>query len=1173
MTAPEKKSLTQAPTNLKEAIDWVLRVSGGDQGSVPYPMNFVKTLHLILNTIPHTEDDFRSKALKEIKIDENAFQKGFIYRLAEGLQKFIGYEFKYEKPNYKISIGYNGVVNPGELYTKSKGQSELQPSGQMAYTTAYTGSKWEEAYRNVDNPSELTVQNFFTAVQIIFESLTELYLKCKKDWASTSLGGTGGTHLKQFMKKNGFSGTQLNTDMKGERIISQALKSFKEFDTAHNSAGSNPSLDAFRSHLEQNGMSNPSNYPLSALYILATCPLSALIDLPSDCPSNLKEAIDWILRVTGKDGQSGDSDGTQQLASAVSKLLGDVGSSEPELHKKLGAITQALKSDATNGIINALGEGLNKFKEGIKSMNYKSAYESLEWGTFFQDAPTASTGSKTPPEVGAKIFLGCVPMIFSALSYLYWRCDKGGWKTLKLNDRDGSALKNFMESVGFDPDKHLDQSKNGEEVVTAFQIFEVFSKALPQTNEKGFTGFLSALLKNVPTHSASFTPGKAFVGLHIAAQAYFAHKRSTNPKASPNPPSSIRTMLYWLSGLTITAQFGELLDHINSIFPSGPISVAISGSPQTGETLSADDVAGHLVESCVTASRVLSTIQGRSVSGNPLLHDIYCSSDFSYPSSGRALFNALSNYTYALQFQLHFLHRQCSRVSTYGSRWRQCKYGQSINTHSMGQIVESHICPVKCNQQDHNNSNRHPRKCKHDNCGQESSKASPLQAFLTDNLRGFYITQQSVPESLNHLENHPPGAMCHVKMGFQAKNLRKDPGTGGNIYRTLEPFCGSPTSSLRQLCEELQCLVKRAPRDLGDIFGFYLQLVGQLFNARMTLKALSGTVLTSLDVSDEFETIAINLYPSLKGSYDQIKSHKHPPVPSGLSRSLKTISKNLPFWFQLFMVDDSRDMAGALFDLRQHCHNQNGVSDTSKHYDPSGEACAHTTDNAADLWSLYYPQCTGQNYCGKYLFPLCHSIGSTFAPKFAVTYLSWVLYLGDDLQSGFRQMLDDFNDIKCTSHLETSHRSGCSCSSVVHCSGVLPLFYTNGFRFTDAEALNGWTYDSTRSQAWQYNPGNVKTCANFHSQLSNVLSEGAPLHNLLLAIDEFLYYVRFRFMSMVSSFWLCSLAILLYFIFYGIDVLHLQSHAHFPSSHIMPPIGLLTTGKGPALTKLTYYMP
>ncbi|GIX63404.1 uncharacterized protein BcabD6B2_28390 [Babesia caballi] len=372
----------------------------------------------------------------------------------------------------------------------------------------------------------------------------------------------------------------------------------------------------------------------------------------------------------------------------------------------------------------------------------------------------------------------------------------------------------------------------------------------------------------------------------------------------------------------------------------------------------------------------------------------------------------------------------------------------------------------------------------------------------------------------------------------------------------------------------------------------------------MTLEALLRRILASFDMSKDFQLFAINRYPQLQDTYDQIVKQQQslsrsslPPVPSGLSRSLKVISKNLPFWFQLLMVDTNLELPLTLFDLRQHCHNKQKDTPSSeiKHIGPGGEKqCDHSGSNSpGDLWSVCYPIYDAQKYpnckdgkCGGYLFPLTQSTGATYAPKFALTYFSWVLYLADELQTGLQELLYELTNIDCRhSGCKTKSNSTCQCTpgqhgtmggkqcqcdSVVQCGGVLPLIYRHGLQFMDAKTLNGGKNDG---HSWESDNNIKRTCAKFSTQLSNVLAENAPLDKLITTIDEFMYYVRYRFMSMVSSFWLCSLAILLYFIFYGIDVLHLQSHVHLPSSHTVPPIGLLTTGKAPALTKLTYYMP
>ncbi|GIX61124.1 variant erythrocyte surface antigen-1 family protein [Babesia caballi] len=228
-----------------------------------------------------------------------------------------------------------------------------------------------------------------------------------------------------------------------------------------------------------------------------------------DRPSNLKEAIDWILRVTGKDTVDGSQNGTKQLADAVEKLLGDVTSYSPELQKKVDEIKGALGTPST-GLIESLATGLATFigyndnqgtigANGIavgqggnpgppwKPGDSRSGKKGYVYSYDPAEANWKSDG--TSEQICAKVFLGCVPMIFSALSYLYWRCDgtgNGEWKAMKIGgDSNGRDLSYFMYGMGYDPHINLDMTKNGSQVVvSAFKLIKEFptvmGKASPQ---------------------------------------------------------------------------------------------------------------------------------------------------------------------------------------------------------------------------------------------------------------------------------------------------------------------------------------------------------------------------------------------------------------------------------------------------------------------------------------------------------------------------------------------------------------------------------------------------------------------------------------------------------------------------------------------------------------------
>ncbi|GIX62512.1 variant erythrocyte surface antigen-1 family protein [Babesia caballi] len=951
--------------------------------------------------------------------------------------------------------------------------------------------------------------------------------------------------------------------------------------------------------------------------------------------------------MTGKDGGGGDSSGTKDLASAVEKLLKDVKASSPGLRSTFQNISQAFKSENNNGLINTLGEWLKVFKEGIQesSASKKNVYFELNDSDLIQTVPNA-----------AKIFLGCVPLCFYGLSYLYWRCSlgylNGGWKTLQLTFKGvgDPALKNYMVGMGYKASELsgiIGQTVVQNVMKDKFEDFKegisTAGKAASDRSEKEKKAKEKLYpLTSPPAKTASSPPAKATYPefltrlsddasskistqitnsaqshalsiLYHISYLYFRGRHimlSKLPDFKPRPPSTIREMLYFLAALPFSPKHDTLNTHISNHFdslvptPLGDtdaermIPVADSSKSYNhnspGDTLSAANLKEHLITTCTLSGGVLGIIQGTIESENsdePWLYNLYSNSQFrfQYPA-GTPLFKAIANYAYALHFQLTFLYKQCGSAYSRSCGWQACKYGADINAseNSTSHICEGFTCTDLSICKHGHNNHRSGSSCNHNNggagkkCGTSGSN-SPLQAFLTDKLIGFCLSDQPYPSSPNHLANHPTGAMCHVKMGFVSKTLLKDAGTGNHIYSALSTFCGDAYGPLPQLSEKLGCLTKRVPRTLGDVFGFLWQLTGQMFNKPQLVGKLRDALLSHPNSVDDF----IN---KLKSSLKQI-SPQLSPEQNGIVKSLNTMAPAIPFLYQLFRVNTDDFLPVTLFNLAQHCHkveNSNGSfkilhNNSSSSSFTSSHNCSSSPN---DLWSLYQPvsaaptgrgvtdsqsACRGKD-CGPYLSPLTHSDSATYVPSHASADLSWLAYLTDDCYEWFQNLLDEFKNIDCsktgcrTSSSGTcscpkgQHGSGspqCSCQSVVQCGGVLPLLYRHGFQFMDAKDLKN----------------NTKACTQFDSQLSKVLSPDAPLAKLLESIDSFLYMFRLYFFYNLSSFWLCCFLILLHFIFYGIDVLHVKSHVHFSSSHGIPPIGLLTTGKAPALTKLTYYMP
>ncbi|GIX61937.1 ribosome binding protein [Babesia caballi] len=499
-----------------------------------------------------------------------------------------------------------------------------------------------------------------------------------------------------------------------------------------------------------------------------------------------------------------------------------------------------------------------------------------------------------------KIFLGCLSLYYHALTYLYWRCDQGGWGTLSLGGGSNTySLREFMGSMAF-ADGIINTGKNGTALVG---------------------GALNYVCK-------------------------------TNAKVT----STIREMLYFLAALPYTAVYDELDEHITSSLNT-PLPVAVSGSAIINETLSSSDLLGILVASSLSAPWVLGTIEGRGNSNNPLLRDLYCNGmGFAYPS-GPTLLNSLSNYAYALQFQLSFLYQQCSGTYSKACGWNEC-------------------LPDR-----------------------QAERFQPRPSF------------GSVQPPCNLFRIFVP-----CSDGFRKSSQSRQQLSGNRISVTLKPLCGSCNTPLCQLSKKLGCLTRRTSRTLGDVFGFLWHLNDQMFKTRPKMQELAKKLVNALgaNISQNVPTFMKKILEGIAPS--PLPTPPPAPSPYGLSRSLEAMAPTIPFLYQLFMTEDYNSLPGTLFDLNQHCHKYE-TSGVTHNFDVSirDHKCL---DSPSDLWSLYNPVyeevkhkvCRDKN-CGGYLYPLTNTFGSAFAPKHASSYLSWFIHLADDLEAGLREILERFKGL------------------------------------------------------------------------------------------------------------------------------------------------------------------
>ncbi|CDR71633.1 hypothetical protein, conserved [Babesia bigemina] len=406
-------------------------------------------------------------------------------------------------------------------------------------------------------------------------------------------------------------------------------------------------------------------------------------------------------------------------------------------------------------------------------------------------------------------------------------------------------------------------------------------------------------------------------------------------------------------------------------------------------------------------------------------------------------------------------------------------------------------------------------KCKrHPRCGVKS----PLQSYLEDGLRGF------LPHNLDGnsgklncpVKSHTDGP-CTTPMGFNdISTVASHRYTGRHIRDVLAAFCGTASSPLTALCSMLRCVLPSAPKTFDQMFAFFQCLLvdwnDQRFKSRITHRE---EAFNSAVIAANFENPSTQLEIAPMFGTTSHKFGKHAD--------------------------------GALYSLLS-CN----------------------------------PSSNSSHVCGPYMKPICSEVSTTFTVKHADRYLSSVLYLTESFYNVLQQLFEECNS-KCgkpgTRCSTQSCAKGCerqqikkrsadpshdhACISVVSCQSTLPILYKYGFIFNDAESLNGAKRINTK-----------RTCVEFCKTLGNVVKQGSVLYNLVhRTIPEFLFTIRAPFIWLNVALWLLSLLYLIHIMVTRLDLLHIKSHLHSPSSHRIAAQSLLAEARVSKLNRVFYLQP
>eukprot|EP00371_Babesia_bovis_P002073 XP_001610720.1 variant erythrocyte surface antigen-1, beta subunit [Babesia bovis T2Bo] len=717
--------------------------------------------------------------------------------------------------------------------------------------------------------------------------------------------------------------------------------------------------------------------------------------------------------------------------------------------------------------------------------------------------------------------------------------------------------------------------KNTEEICTKYPllVLHILASGYFRAGSAGAKGITS------PPKAATSTDG-----------ASDAKKDTT----SPRKPRTIREILYWLSALPYSKGYKALVERMGQKFPEGG-KYSLEGTKSGGKTdLHKDNITHYLLAACGYCPLVLIGIQGtieREVkqttqgsapaaaeknkcphhkknrhkrcdpkdikeqeaaaqaqspqqpgasTGKPLgkgevcyggyhlevskfgpLHGMYANGLFGFHMdlSAAQCLDQLRIYVYHCFYQLYFLRKQCKvgvggGVGVGGNTvlgWQSCRYGKEVKW-----SASTWLCSAS-------STGSAAGKCK---CMDSTSTDSPLMSFLCDG-PGKMVCNQTIGRGVDDyppIETHwttkddnPKGhfgtpdlnypKLCPVPMGWSAEsgsgstqqreNHFKGSGaagtypahcTGNTLSLLLEYHCDPEKchGTLVVLLRLLACITPTVPRTLGDLFGFYYYIV--------YIGGKSG------GAGEQEVNKALGIYEQ------ESKLHMMSIGGDAVVEALKKYGGD--------------------------CSNKN---DTLK--------CLYTCPNSAP---------TGQ--CSQYLSPLSGQQYGQLSPAMAGTYLSWLVYLIGEFQEGLDKLKEDYMKVDCKSDGCTGpggaaggcgggqcqagthgNRDTCCCTSVVSCTGVLPVLYKYGFGYGDVEKLH------KGPGVLNGGVGTQKKCHDFLETLKNV--EGSSeFKKLINEINQLIYTTRLPWIFVLTIAWLVAVLYLAFGAIWPLDWTHMRSH-------------------------------
>ncbi|GIX61820.1 variant erythrocyte surface antigen-1, alpha subunit [Babesia caballi] len=268
----------------------------------------------------------------------------------------------------------------------------------------------------------------------------------------------------------------------------------------------------------------------------------------TDCPSNLKEAIDWILRVTGKDGvyKTAENTNIEALAREVRVLLVSV---KVVSLPYIGGIMKEIEEYAGSG-----HDPISKLAEALRVF---TGYDKGARGTIEETgiAMRPKRNSHKPYNSVEEWRYNNDGYFFSYPSNATWRQDVQHAQDVGTKAGGDGSLSKFMQPMGYQW-KSLSKNKCGnvmKKVANSLQDLNVSTNG-------GYSTYIGQIEKNARSNLSTHAYNYPLYGLYYAACEYFKFQYQSNSNIV-----YINNMKSTLNNLSRSSgSYGDFKEHIQA---------------------------------------------------------------------------------------------------------------------------------------------------------------------------------------------------------------------------------------------------------------------------------------------------------------------------------------------------------------------------------------------------------------------------------------------------------------------------------------------------------------------------------------------------------------------------------------------------------------------------------